>query len=310
MTAGCGRSESPGSERLQIAAIPKGTTHQFWRNVEAGVKTAGQELNVEIIWQGPQREDDRQLQIQVVQNFVSRGIGGIVLAPLDARSLVRPVEEAVRRNIPVVIIDSALESDAQESFVATNNYEGGRMGARRLAEVIGTGRRIILLRYQEGSASTTARENGFLDGISEYLPDAELVSTRQYAGATLEKALQASQNLLNRFPEVEGVFCANESSTQGMLRALQTAGRAGEVKLVGFDMNPTLQEAIRNGEIHGLAVQDPFQIGYLGVKTIVSVIRGEPVESRIDTRLIMVTSQNVDDPSVQSVLFPDLSVLE
>ena len=308
--AGCSRSEPSARHRLQIATIPKGTTHQFWRNIEAGVKTAGRELDVDVIWQGPQREDDRQLQIQVVQNFVSRGVDGIVLAPLDARSLVRPVEASVRRGIPVVVIDSGLESDAQQSFIATNNYEGGRMGAKRLSEVIGSGRRLILLRYQEGSASTTEREQGFLDGIAEYLPDAEFLSDRQHAGATLEKALQASQNLLNRFPDVDGIFCANESSTQGMLRALQTAGRAGDIKLVGFDINPTLQEAVRTGQIHGLAVQDPFQMGYLGVKTLVQILRDEPFDARIDTRLLMVTKENIDDPNVQSILFPDLSILE
>ena len=109
---------------IQIAVIPKGTTHQFWKSIHAGANKAGSEQDVEIIWQGPQKEDDRQLQIQVVQNFISRGIDAIVLAPLDARSLVSPVEAAVKRGIPVIIIDSGLESEAHTSFVATDNPAG------------------------------------------------------------------------------------------------------------------------------------------------------------------------------------------
>lgn len=305
---GCQSSseDAETSEKLQIAVIPKGTTHEFWKAIHAGAAKAAHDLDVEIIWQGPQKEDDRQMQIQVVQNFISRGVDGIVLAPLDARSLTRPVEAAVNRGIPVVVIDSGLESEAQASFVATNNLEGGRMGAQRLAELIDGKGKVVMMRYQEGSASTTNREAGFLEGLSQYAPEAELLSDNQYSGPTLEKALQASQNLLNRFPEIDAIFCPNESSTQGMLRALQTAGRAGQVKLVGFDANETLLGGLQSGEIHGLVVQDPFNMAYQGVETMVSVIRGESVESQVDTRIMMITADNMNEPLAQELLNPDL----
>jgi ribose transport system substrate-binding protein len=296
-----------GSNKLQIAVIPKGTTHQFWKSVHAGANKAAAEFDVEITWQGPQREDDRQLQIQVVQNFVSRGIDAIVLAPLDARSLAAPVEAAVGRGIPVVIVDSGLESEAQSSFVATNNREAGRLCARRLADVLDRQGRVIALRYQEGSASTTEREEGFLEELAAYAPAIELVSDNQYAGATVEKALQASQNLLNRFPEIDGIFCPNESSTQGMLRALQTAGRAGTVRFVGFDANETLLAGLRDGQIHGLALQDPFDMGYRGVATAAALLRGLPYEPQVDTRILMVTPENAHTPEAQELLAPDLA---
>ncbi len=303
--AACGRSSGDGT--LQVAVIPKGTTHQFWKSIHAGANKAAAESGATIIWQGPQREDDRQLQIQVVQNFVSRGVDAIVLAPLDARSLVAPAEAAVRRGIPVVIIDSALDADLASSFVATDNREGGRLCARRLADVLGKQGRIAVMRYQEGSASTTNREEGFLEEIAAYAPDIEVVSSNQYAGATIERALQASQNLLNRFPDIDGVFASNESATQGMLRALQTAGRAGRVQFVGFDANETLLDGLRQGHLHGLALQDPFDMGYLGVMAAVAVARGEPVEPRIDTRIMMITPDNVDTPDAQALLNPDLA---
>lgn len=297
--------EGGSDSNLQIAVIPKGTTHVFWKSIHAGAAKAGQELGVDIIWQGPQKEDDRQMQIQVVQNFVSRGVDGIVLAPLDDRSLVPPVRSAINRNIPVVIIDSDLSADIYKSFVATDNYQGGLLCAQRLAEVLGGKGKVIMLRYAEGSASTTKREQGFMDGIKEY-PDIEVISSNQYAGATMEKAFQASQNLLNRFAQVDGVFCPNESATSGMLRALQTAGKAKQIKLVGFDVNDTMLEALRNEEIHGLAVQDPFQMGYLGVKTAYHVIRNEPFEEKIDTGVTMVTPDNLEQPEVQQLTNPEL----
>lgn len=302
-----GSPSGEGSDTLRIAVIPKGTTHVFWKSIHAGAAKAAQELGVEIDWQGPLKEDDRQMQIQVVQNFVSRGVDGIVLAPLDSRALTAPVRAADRRDIPVVIIDSGLESEDYKSFIATNNYEGGRMCAQRMVELLEGQGKILVLRYMEGSASTMDRERGFLEGMAELGPEIEILSDNQYAGATMEKAFQASQNLLNRFDQVDGIFCPNESATQGMLRALQTASRAGSVKFVGFDANETLIQAMRNGEVHGLAVQDPFNMGYLGVKTMVSIVKGEPFENKVDTRIKMITPENMEEPDSQELLNPDLS---
>lgn len=304
--SGCGSSADESDDNLQIAVIPKGTTHEFWKSIHAGAEKAASELGVEVIWQGPQKEDDRQMQIQVVQNFISRGVDAIVLAPLDSRSLARPVEAAVDRDIPVVVIDSGLESEAHSSFIATDNYEGGRMGGERVAELIGGQGRVVMLRYQEGSASTTNREQGFLDALNEHAPDAELLVDNMYAGATMEKALQVSQNILNRFSEIDAIWTPNESSTQGMLRALETAGRAGDVYFVGFDVNETLLGAMREGKIDALVVQDPFAMGYEGVKTAAAVAKGEDVEPKVDTRSVLVTPENIDDPDIQELLHPDL----
>ncbi|MEM6628960.1 MAG: substrate-binding domain-containing protein [Bacteroidota bacterium] len=302
----CGPSEGAGEEKQKrIAVIPKGTTHIFWKSIHAGSIKAANELGIEAIWQGPLKEDDRQMQIQVVQNFISQGVDGIVLAPLDSRALIAPVKAAQNRGIPVIIIDSGLEEDAYKSFIATNNLEGGKMCAKRLAELLGERGKVIMMRYMEGSASTTAREKGFMEAIQSY-PEIEIISDNQFAGATMEKAFQASQNLLNRFPEVDGIFCPNESSTQGMLRALQTAGRTASVQFVGFDSNPTLIQALEKEEIKGLLVQDPFDMGYLGVKTMAEVLEGKEVANQIDTRVMMITPENMQEEEAQALLKPDI----
>src|SRR2546430_401274 len=170
--SGAGRrgSRADAGRQLKIAVIPKGTTHEFWKSIHAGAIQASRELTdqgtpVDIIWKGPLREDDREQQIQVVEGFLSQGVQGIVLAPLDSRALVRPVEEARRAGVPTVVIDSRLESDSIVSFVATDNHKGGQLAAGRLGELLGGKGKVLLLRYAEGSASTTERDRGVLGGL-------------------------------------------------------------------------------------------------------------------------------------------------
>jgi ribose transport system substrate-binding protein len=214
------------SKKWRVIVIPKGTTHEFWKTLHAGTLKAADELgNVDVIWQGPQKEDDRVQQIQLVQNAIAAGVDGIVLAPLDARALVDPVEAAVAKGIPVVIFDSALESTKMVSYVATNNYNGGVLAARRMGELLKGQGKIILLRYAVGSESTEQREKGFIDTLAKDFPGVSLLSDTEYAGPTSDSAQQKAQSLVTRYRgQVDGIFCANESSTFGMLRALDEAG--------------------------------------------------------------------------------------
>jgi ribose transport system substrate-binding protein len=214
-----------GKKRWRVMVIPKGTSHEFWKTIHAGALKAADELgNVEVIWQGPVKEDERTDQINLVKSAAASGVDGIVLAPLDAKALVEPVEQAIARGIPVVIIDSGLESSKPAAFVMTDNYHGGVLGAERLAERLKGEGRIILLRYAVGSASTEAREKGFVDTIKKY-PKITYLSDQEFAGATADTAQNKSQNLVTRFRgQVDGIFCPNESSATGMLRALEGAG--------------------------------------------------------------------------------------
>ena len=306
----CSKTGQQSGKKFTIAVIPKGTTHEFWKSIHAGADKAASEYaaqgaNVEIIWKGPLREDEREGQIQVVEGFISQGISGIVLAPLDDRALTRPVEEAKRAGIPTVIIDSGLQSDQIVSFVATDNLKGGTLAADRLGELLGGKGKILMLRYQEGSASTEQREAGFMQEIKAKFPGIEVVSSNQFAGPTRDTAKAASENLLNRFGnDVQGIFTPNESSTTGMLLALQDMKLAGKVMFVGFDSSPSFVEAMRNKQMHGTVLQSPFNMGYLGVKTMVENLLGKPVEKRIDTGVALVTPDNLDDPKIKELLQP------
>jgi ribose transport system substrate-binding protein len=309
----CALSAIASAQTYEIAVIPKGTTHEFWKSIHAGARAAALELKAEgvtvnVIWKGPLREDDREQQVQVVENFTGRRVSGIVLAPLDARALVAPTEAAVRAGIPVVIIDSALNSTVPVSTVSTDNYRGGVLGARRLGELLGGQGKIILLRVLAGSTSTEQREAGFLTTVAKEFPGLQVLSSDQHAGATRDTAYRTAQNLLNRFGrEVTGIFAPNESSATGMLLALKDAGLAGgKVKLVGFDSGTQTVAALKSGDLQGLVVQNPFRMGYLGVKTVVASLRGAKVEPVIDTGCGLVTRENMTEPAMADLLAPPL----
>jgi ribose transport system substrate-binding protein len=306
-------SSSESGRAITIAVIPKGTTHEFWKSINAGAMKAREELLeqgivVDVIWKGPLKEDDRDQQIQVVESFTVRRVDGMVLAPLDSQALVRPVENATKAGIPIVIIDSDLKTDRYISFAATDNYQGGQMAAQHLGQLLDGQGKVIMLRYGVGSASTEAREAGFLNVIAEQFPDIQLISTDQYGGPTRETAYQASQNLLNRFGrDVDGIFCPNEPTTIMMTRALRDIGRAGgQVKMVGFDAGTQSVTDLKAGDVQGLVVQNPFRMGYLGVLTILDHLQGKPVEKRIDTGVTLVTQENMDQADIQELLHPPL----
>jgi ribose transport system substrate-binding protein len=307
---GGGGGGDTSAKKFTIAVIPKGTTHPFWKSVHAGAMKAAADLKaqgveVDLIWKGPLREDDREQQIQVVEGFVSQGVSGIVLAPLDSKALIRSVEEAKKAGIPTAIIDSGLETDQITSFAATDNRKGGNLAAERLGELLGGKGKVIMLRYLEGSASTTDREEGFLEVMKSKFPGIELVSIDQYAGATRDSAKRTAENLLQRFgDQVNGVFASNEPATTGMLLALQDIGKAGKITFVGFDSSPQFVEAMRNKQMQGTVVQSPFAIGELGVKAIVDSLMGKPVEKRIDTGVMMITPENMNSPEAQKLLNP------
>ncbi len=292
------------ADKLEIAVIPKGTTHSFWKSVEAGARKAAAEDDVQMIWRGPLKEDDRAQQIGLVQQFVGSKVSAIVLAPLDSNALVNPVRAAAQNKIPVIIIDSGLKAELGKdyaSFVATDNRKGGEMGGEELARILGGKGKVVLLRYAEGSESTAEREEGFLSVLKKH-PGIELTVSNRYGGATISMAQDAAMNLIDKIRDADAVFCPNESTTMGMLFALRQNGLAGKKTFVGFDASPDLLKALKKGEIQALVAQNPQRMGYLGVKTAVAVLRGQKVEVRVDTGCVLVTKENMDTPNIKSVL--------
>ncbi|MFI5380279.1 MAG: substrate-binding domain-containing protein [Tepidisphaerales bacterium] len=306
LTVGCNKKPgaTPGPGTKRIAVIPKGESHSFWKSVKVGADKASAETGYTIIWKGPPKEDDRSQQIGLVEQYVSEGVAGICLAPLDSSALVDPVALASRKKIPVVIFDSALKGEAGKdfaSFVATDNKKGGTIAGEELARILGGKGKVVMLRYAVGSASTEEREKGFLEAMAKF-PDIQMIEKDRYGGASLNEAQKNAENLLDKLKVCDGVFCPNESSTQAMLNVLRDNGLAGKKKFVGFDTSVALLGGLKDGHIQALLSQNPTQMGYLAVKTMVQQLKGEKVPAIIDTGCKLITLENLNTPEVKALI--------
>jgi ribose transport system substrate-binding protein len=318
LLSGCGAAKP--SAKYRIAVIPKGTSHDFWKYIHAGAIQAARERgNTQILWDGPPKESMRYEQQQIIERFTSDGVNAIVLAPCDRKSLVPPVEGAIKKGIPVVIIDSGLElTDAIEKsphylgYVATDNRQGGVKAAQRMIKLVkGIDHpKVVMIRYQTGSESTEQREAGFRDTIHQ-VASIELTVPEDEAGATVESAQQVAERFFSDHKDLDGIFVPNESSTTGVLRALEGLGQVGKVKLVGFDANPDLVSALKVGKLHGLVLQDPFDMGYRSVLRAIDHVEGKPLPPNrtLNTNLQVLTKENLEDPAIKPLYARDLKPL-
>ena len=277
-----------------IAVIPKGTASMWWEVVRQGAAQSAQEQGYSISWTGPEQETDREKQIQAVEDAIVKNVAGIVLGPNDAKALVRPVEKIKAAGIPCVIIDSAVDANPNDyvSFVATDNYLGGVKAARCLAEALDGHGQIILTKFIQNSASTDARAQGFKETITKEFPRIQLVA-EQYTLGTVEDSRQKTVDMLMRNKNVNGLFAVNQPTTVGAYKALQNQELIGKVKMVGFDSDPVLLEGIEDGGVDALVIQNPYAIGYEGVRIVIEAIEGEQVPAKVPIESMIVDRSNL-----------------
>ena len=299
------------SQTLKIAVIPKGSVHRYWKFVRAGAMKAERDLldrgiSIQVLWDAPFREGELDEHLRIIEKFTRQGVSGIVLAPFDSRALTGPVEAAHQRGIPTVVIDSPLDSPHVVSLIGTDNRKGGELAADLMAPHLGSRGRVLVLRYQEGSTSTEEREQGFIQRLRRF-PSLEVIASDCCAGATRDTARRASETLLAKHANLQGIFTPNEPSTAGMLMALVGTRQAGKISFVGFDSSDIYVDALRSRLIQGFVVQNPVRIGELGVKTLVEHLRGASVSRRVDTGATMVTPDNMDEPEIRQLLDPQIA---
>lgn len=302
---GCGQQQ----EGITIAVIPKSMGEDFWGTVEEGARAAAADFGVQIEWQGPLTEMEIAAQNSILENMVNRGVQGIAIAPLDRKASCKPVENTVRAGIPVVIFDSELDSDVYVSFVATNNEQGGRLGAEHLADLLDSKGRVLCMRFVQGTGSTEARAKGFIEQAQKsgltvvahpHAEDATVAGCKKTALNTLESLVKQGRL------ELDGIFACNDRSSLGVLEALGDLSKSGveiQVRFVGFDFTPRLVEAVLKDQIDALVVQNPRKMGYLAVEVLVKHLRGEKVEKFYDTGVEVVTKQRlVQEPELRKLV--------
>lgn len=291
------------AEDLNIVVIPKGSDHVFWDFIRAGVDQAVAEIgHINLTWRGPAYNDDTKSQIKIVEIYTKPDVDAIIIVPTDKQALIEPIKKAAELGIKVIVIDSGLDGNFHLSFIGTNNVEGGILAAKHLAALIHEQGKVMVLRTVQGSASTDQRAEGFLQEMKHY-PKITVVAD-EYGGGSAGKSYHAAKKLLADHADVQGVFAVNESSTDGMLKALRETGLAQTIKFVGFDASDSLIDGLAKKDIDGLVVQSPKQMGYMGIKTAVAAIRHEAVEPIVYTDVVLATPENYQTPDIHALLYP------
>ena len=299
--SGGGSDGQSGDAKQVIAVIPKSMGAEFWENVEAGAREAAAESGVDMKWEGPMVETEIAEQNKIIENMVNLDVDGIALAPLNPKAMKKSVKSAVDAGIPVVIFDSAVDGDAHASFVATNNKQGGALGAKHMIELMGDGKGpVMVMRFIQGTASTEARAEGFIETVqSAGIP---MVADPFAEDATVAGSKKTATNTLERFVDngkldLAGIFACNDRATLGMLSALEDLRKSGiqvDLAFVGFDFTPGLVASLQSGKLDALVVQNPRKMGYLAVKTLIDHLRGNQVDSFIDTGVEVATAEKLE----------------
>lgn len=295
----CGRSG-----RKVIGVIPKATSHLFFISVHAGVDKAASDMHVDVVWNGPQNETDYARQIEIVDAMVTSQVSALAISATDEEALVAPLERAIRAGIPVTVFDSAVNIKNYVSFIATDNYAAGCTAARTLAGFIGNRGRVGMVMQKPGGTSTVLRERGFDDTIPKEFPNIEIVA-RQYGMADPARSRAAAEDILTAHPDLAGIFASSEAASLGSIQAIRNRNLSGKVKLVTFDFSKAHVEALKDGTINAMLVQDPFRIGYEAVKSLADKLNGTTPPNRVELPARVILKADLDKPEIRALVSPD-----
>ena len=291
-----------GSRQKTIAVVPKATSHLFWISVQRGAMAAGKKLDVNVLWNGPAQETEYDRQIQILDSMIARHVDGIAVAAAERKALVQSIDRAASVGIPLTVFDSGVDTTNYLTFIATDNSEAGRMGARELAKLLNGKGSIAILMHTPGSQSTMDRESGFEEVIKKEYPGIQVVA-RQYGQSDRSKAMAAMENILTAHPALDGLFASSEPSSVGAALAIKSRGLGGKVKFVAFDSSEGMIEDLKAGVIHAMVVQDPFKMGFEAVQSLVDKLHGKTPPKRMDLPAHVIEKQDLDKPEVKELLF-------
>ena len=299
LLSGCGRAS-----RNVIGVIPKATSHLFFLSVHAGVEQAAKDLHVDVLWNGPQNETDYARQIEIVDSMITRQVSALAISATDEEALVAPLERAIRSGIPVTVFDSAVNIKNYVSFIATDNYAAGITAARTLAGFIQGRGKVGMVMQKPGGTSTVLRERGFDVTVAKEFASIEIVA-RQYGMADPARSRAAAEDILTAHPDLAGIFASSEAASLGSIQAIKNRNLAGRVKLVTFDFSKAHVQALEDGTISAMLIQDPFLIGYEAVKSLAEKLNGHtpPKEMQLPARVIV--KADLANPDVRALVSPE-----
>ncbi|MDR3114200.1 MAG: ABC transporter substrate-binding protein [Treponema sp.] len=292
MWARASQEASPG--KIKVIFIAMDSIDEHWLKVKAGTEDKAKELgNVTLSFNAPPGKVDANVQLQMVEDAITQKMDAILLAPLDRDALSPGVDRAKAAGIKVIIIDSPVSTSNYDAFLSTDNGAAARTAADQLAALInGTGK-VAIINAQPGAGTTMIRENDFKDQISKKYPGITIVGT-QFSDGDKTKALNIATDFMTANPDLAGIYATNEGSTVGAGNAIEQAGKAGVLKFVGFDWSADTKALIERGVLQATMVQNPYQMGYLGVQAAVDAYSGKSIQKAVDTGVTVATKDNKD----------------
>ena len=286
------------SDQKEIAVICKGEQHQFWQTVKAGAEEAGEELGVAVTFEAPTDESQIDAQIEMVEKAIEKKVDAILLAPLDTDKLNHVIDKASAEGIPVLTFDSDVTTDTRVATIGTDNITGGAIAARNAVEQIGTEGKVAVIVHVKGAQTAIEREKGFVDEISKH-KGIEIVGT-EFCNGDPELAKEQASEFIRNHPDLKCIYATNEGSALGAAQAVQDSG----ITLIGFDSSDDEIRYLEDGWIQGMMVQNPYNMGYLGIRNIYKAMQGKKLEEKIDTGITYVDRNNVQDEDIQWLLYP------
>ena len=297
------------AQDVTIPIIVKDTTSFYWQIVLAGARAAGKDLGVNVPELGAQAETDVNGQVSILENAVAGSPAAVVIAPTEFKALGKPVDEAAK-SVPIIGIDSGADSKSFSSFLTTDNVQGGRIAADGLAAAVkaATGKEegeIAIITNTPGAGSLEQRREGFMDQMAKKYPGFKIVADK-YADGQASTGLNIMTDLITANPNLVGVFASNLIMAQGVGQAIAENKLGDKIKVIGFDSDEKTVGFLKEGVLAGLVVQDPYRMGYDGIKTALAVSKGEKVEALVDTGANLVTKENMADPKIDALLNPKI----
>jgi ribose transport system substrate-binding protein len=283
-----------------IVFIPKSTSATFYLFLVKGARDRAKELGYTIDYQGPANEADINMQVDLVRNITAKKPAGILLAALDSKALIPSVENAIKAGVPVVMVDSGIDSDAPYGSITCDNYKGGYDAGIQMAKILNGKGLVANLGIQAGSVSAQ-RSMGFNDAIAKY-PGMKVLPI-QWTNADAALSMNIATDLLTGNPNLAGFFSACAPTAVGIAQAVKARGVDKKVKIITFDPSPEILPMFEDGTISAIIAQDPYQMGYEGVGVIDKVIKGQKIDQKkIELPPVLITADNYNTPAVQKLL--------
>jgi len=283
-----------------IPVISKGFQHQFWQAVKSGAEKAGKDYNVRITFEGPETEAMVDKQIDMLSSALAKHPQAIGFAALDSKAAIPLLKKAQAAKIPVIAFDSGVDSDIPMTTATTDNKAAAGLAADKMAQLVGDAGEVALVVHDQTSRTGVDRRDGFVERMKSAHPNVKVVSV-QYGGGDHLKSTEIAKSMLQAYPNLKGIFGANEGSVAGVVNAVRETHR--KIVVIGYDSGKQQKDAIRDGIEAGAITQNPVGIGYKTVEAAVKALKGEKLPKVIDTGFYWYDKTNIDDPKIAAVLY-------